>query len=116
MLEGQTFCPSNFSLVQVYDLSCPNAFVGGEDDAEAVDGVGHEGGEVGVVVDRVEEETLLAFAELLVVGLVGHVDPLVGLGEVVVGVDVGVVDFEGVGFGVLVDIGAVGDGIQLRFG
>ena len=44
--------------------------------------------------------------KVLVVGLVGHVEPLVGPGEVAGGVEVGVVKLERVGPGVLVDVGA----------
>lgn len=57
--------------------------------------------------DGLGEELLFAEAEAVVVGLVGGVDPLVGGQELVVLVPGGVVDAEGVGLGVGVDVGAV---------
>src|SRR4051812_23999553 len=59
-----------------------NALVGGEHDAQRAHRVVHRAAEIEILADRLEEEGLLAVAELLVVGLVLHVDPLVALDEV----------------------------------
>ena len=52
-------------------------------------------GEVGVVLDRVEEEDLFAVAELVVVGFVIQMDGVVGFCELTVLIEVGVMEAQG---------------------
>ena len=69
--------------------------------------------EVEILVDRLEEEGLLAIAEVLVVRLVLGRDELVLPDEVLVRADFGVVVLDAVGLGVPVDIGRVRNVLEL---
>ena len=71
-------------MLQIDRATLARGLVGGEHDAEAVDGVVEVVGEIDVVLDRAQQVFLFAAAELVVVGLVGRVDPLGGLRELVV--------------------------------
>ena len=77
---------------QIHHASGAESFVGGENDAETVDGVFHVIGEIDVVDDGIEEDFLLPGAESVVVGFVGAVDDLVGSGELAVRPEFGVVE------------------------
>src|SRR6185503_18979961 len=65
--------------LQPHHLTRLHRLIGRDHDPQARYRVVHVVAEVDVAVDGVDEEALLAFAELVVTGLVGHVDALVRL-------------------------------------
>src|SRR3954447_14073134 len=97
-----------------HDLPGPNALIGRQDDAEAVHRVVHVIGQVDVVADRAQEERLLAIAQPLVIRLVFGADVLVGLDELVGGVERRAMQPETVRLGVAVDVGRAGGGRLVR--
>ena len=90
-----------------HHLARPHALVGREHDAQRVDRVLEMIREIDLAADRLQEQPLLALAELLMAGLVlGRVD-FVGMGEGAVGVERGVMDAQRVGPGMGVVIGGL---------
>ena len=87
-------------LVQLHGRAGARRFVGGEDDAQAVDRVAHMIGQIQILGDRFLEIALLAGADFVVVGYIGEVDELVDLGEGALRRECAAVDLERLGFGV----------------
>ena len=82
--------------LQPHYLSGLHRLVGRDHDPQALYRIVHVVAEVDVLVDRLEQKALLALAEIVMTGLVGHVDALVRLRHVgvmpedLVGLDMGV--------------------------
>jgi hypothetical protein len=55
---------------ELHHLPGPHALVGGEDDAQRVDRIFEMLAKIDLATDRLEEQALLALAELLMAGLV----------------------------------------------
>ena len=66
--------------LQLHHTAGAEGFVGGEDDAQAVDRILHVIGEIDVVDDGIEEDFLLTGAEAVVIRLFGAVEDLVRAG------------------------------------
>src|SRR5580693_4998633 len=80
------------SALESNHLPRPDAFVGGEDDAQRIDRVLEMLAEIDLAADRFEEQALLALAELLMARLVLCRFDLVGMREGAVGFETGMMD------------------------
>ena len=82
-----------------------DALLGGQNDPQAVDRRVHRLGQIEILLNRFQEEGLLAIAERLMAGLVLRRNEFVALDEILVGSDLGVVILDEIGLGVPIDVG-----------
>ena len=94
-------------LLQIHRPTRAKTLIGGGDDAHRLDGIGHVVAEVDVLMDRFEEIFLFAAAETVVIGFVVEAYHFIAVYEISVRIEWGVVEFERLGLGVRIDIGAI---------
>ena len=82
-----------------------DALVGRKHDSKAVDGVAHVIGEVVFAANGVEQETLFADAQLIMIGPILDRDLFIGFGEGLIGPQPRVVDADGADIGVRMNVG-----------
>ena len=87
-----------------HGLAGAHAFVRGEADGERAHGIRHVPGQVDILADRLQQEGLLAVAELLMPGLALHRQHPVRLGKLAVRAGRGAVQADARGLGVRVDV------------
>ena len=97
-------------------LPGPHALVGGENDAQRVDRIFKMLAKIDLTTDRLEEQALLALAELLMAGLVLGQFDLIGMGEGAVGFEPGMMNAQRIGPGVIVVVGGFDAHVRLLIG
>lgn len=93
--------------VVLFDVDCPalaDALVSSHGQAERIYGALHEVGQVHVFDNGLEEQLLLALAQLIMARFIGHAEPLVLMDKIVVFIQLRAVNEQGVGIGVCIHV------------